>query len=137
MKYALIAACAVLTIPAASLASDRIAEDCRGTEVVRIGTQSPRTLPYHLLFKADFSAGTVCFDACGAGQSYPIKDGIAAPVVFADVTMPQQTRFTNFDRRTALLRDHQVITLLARVVRDARATCRAVSFTAPLKPGVH
>lgn len=111
--------------------ADKIGESCSGTEAVQIGAQAPKIVPYSLVFSADLTAGSYCYDKCGPDQTYAISSSTADSIKLADMDGGGQKRLIVFDRRSAELTDYQVINVLERVVRNAKATCVAAAFREP------
>ncbi|MEG8057459.1 MULTISPECIES: hypothetical protein [Sphingomonas] len=135
MRHAIGAITLAILGSTAAFGQARIGERCNGTETIRAGGNAPRVVPYTLTFSADLAAGYYCYAACGPEQTYAISDRASDPIKLADVRESSQTRLMTFDRRTAMLVDHQVIRLLGSVTRSATARCRAAPFHAPVPPG--
>lgn len=130
MRYALFAfALAALGATAAS-GPDQFGESCSGTETVQVGANAPKVVPYALKFSADLAAGYYCYAQCKPQQTYAIKDHTSDPIKLADLR-GNQDRLLTFDRRTAVLTDHQVIRLLGVTTRNAKAICRPAAFHKP------
>lgn len=131
MRY-MLGAAALVGLASPIVAQDRFAERCTGTETVEIGAGAPRHVRYALTFSADLSSGYYCYAQCLPEQTYPIADRAGDPIRLADVRSGSQVRLMTFDRKTSVLTDHQVFTMLGTVRRDTRATCRSAIFHAPV-----
>ncbi|MET0246013.1 MAG: hypothetical protein ABW182_04620 [Sphingomonas sp.] len=133
MKPALVVAALALAGSTPAIAADRIGERCTGTETLQVGAKPPTRVPYTFSFSADLTAGTYCYDRCGADQSYRISDARSNPVKLSSVHRGGQERLLTFDRRTATLSDDQRFESgLGRIVRMARATCVPAAFHEPV-----
>ena len=130
MRYA-ICAFALATLGSTSAyGQDQFGERCSGTETIQVGAGAPKIVPYALKFSADLAAGYYCYAQCKSDQTYAISDRASNPIKLADVR-GSQSRLMTFDRRTAILTDHQNIRLLKNTKRSAKATCRAAAFHKP------
>lgn len=110
---------------------DEIGETCTGTETVQIGANAPKVVPYTLTFSADLAAGYYCYAECRPGQTDAITDSHSDPIKLADLNAGSQIRLITFDRKTSVLTDYQVFTVLATVRRNARAACQPAPFHKP------
>ena len=114
------------------LAEQTFGETCTGTEIVQIGAQNPKTLPYNLTFSADLKGRAYCYGPCGKDQSFQITDAAAVPIRLADLDNAGQVRRLTFDPRTSTVSDYQVFKAgMAVVTRRASATCEKSVFHAP------
>jgi hypothetical protein len=117
---------------AAPGADDKIGESCSGVETLRLGEQVKTDVPYALVFSADLSTRTYCYDRCGPDQTYAIAQISTNSLDLADVDRGGQVRHLVFDRRSGVLTDDQTFDSgLGRVVRHATATCRSSAFREP------
>ncbi|WP_137864242.1 MULTISPECIES: hypothetical protein [unclassified Sphingomonas] len=106
-------------------AAQTIAEECHGTETVKIGSAEPRSVPYSLNFKADLVANTYCYGSCTKEQTYSIADAKSSPMKLADLERGGQKRHLIFDRVSGKLTDYQVFDAgLGTVTRSATAVCK-------------
>lgn len=131
MKHALCAFVLATMGSTSAYGQDHIAERCSGTETIQVGAEAPRTAPYTLTFSADLAAGYYCYAECKPEQTYRIKDRASDPIKLADTSSGLQIRQITFDRKTAVLTDRQVLTVLGTVKRDAKAACRPAFFRKP------
>jgi hypothetical protein len=123
-----------VSLPATgSRSGDRISEICSGTEIVQVGSQPARTVPYSLDFSADLTSGRYCYDRCGPDQSYPISDTRSSLIVLASLDHGGQVRHLTYDRRAQSLSDDQRFDapLVGTIIRKAVATCKAAPFHVP------
>jgi hypothetical protein len=132
MRYALYAFALVVLGPTSAYGQDQFGESCSGTETVQAGTSAPQVVPYAITFSADLAAGYYCYAACTPQQTYAIKDPVSDPIKLADVSGGNQDRLLTFDRRNAVLTDHQTIRLLGTTTRNAKAICRPAAFHKPM-----
>jgi hypothetical protein len=131
MRYTF-CALALLTLGSTSASGqDQFGESCSGTETIQVGANAPQVVPYALIFSADLAAGYYCYAECKPQQTYAIKDRMSDPIKLADMRGNYQDRLLTFDRRTAVLTDHQTIRLLGITTRDAKANCRSTAFHKP------
>lgn len=132
MRSAICALAVMIFGSTSAYAQDRIGESCSGTETIQVGASAPKVVRYALKFSADPATGYYCYAECRPGQTYAIADRKSVPMKLADVHAGNQIRLMTFDRRTAILTDHQVIQLLGSTTRTATATCRAAAFHEPM-----
>lgn len=131
MRYALCAFALVTLGATTASGQDQFGESCNGTETIQVGTNAPQVVPYAITFSADLAAGYYCYAACTPQQTYAIKDPMSDPIKLADVREGNQDRRLTFDRRNAVLTDHQTIRLLGITTRSAKAICRPTAFHKP------
>lgn len=132
MRHAIGAVALAMLGTTAAFGQAQIGERCSGVETIQVGGTAPRVVRYTLTFSADLAAGYYCYAVCRPEQTYAISDRASDPIKLTDVRNGNQTRLMTFDRRTAILVDHQVIRLLGTTTRNATATCRAAPFHAPV-----
>jgi len=128
---------AVLALGATpAMAADRIAETCSGSEMVQIGSQPARMLPYSVSFSADLATGYVCYGECKPEHTYRIADARADPIKLADLNIPgQQVHLITFDPKTSRLTDRMEVDLLhVKTTRLASVSCEASAFSEPPVP---
>jgi hypothetical protein len=90
-----------------------------------MGNAEPRSIPYRLTFRVDFSTNTYCYGPCTKAQTYPIADARSSPMKLADVKKGGQERRLIFDRTSGTLTDYQVFDAgLGTVRRSATAICK-------------
>lgn len=131
MKHALCAFVLATMGSTSAYGEHQIAESCSGTETIQVGDEAPTTAPYTLTFSADLAAGYYCFAECKPEQTYRIKHRASNPIKLTDMISGLQRRQITFDRKTAVLTDRQVLTVLGTVKRDAKAACRPAIFHKP------
>lgn len=132
MKYALCAIAVATITSTPAFAQDQLAESCDGTERIQFGANTQKNAPYTLSFSVDLATGYYCYSECKPEQTYRIKDRASNPIKLADLNAGSQIRQITFDRKTAVLTDHQVFTVFATIRRDAKATCRPAIFHKPI-----
>lgn len=121
-------------VSAASVASpEQFGEECAGAEVVQMGSQPPKTVPFKLEFSVDLPHRTYCVGDCSKASTWPIKAVSPGLITLSDV--PEggpQSRHMTLDVAQSKLQDVQVMRLGdATVARRAVATCKP----APFHPG--
>lgn len=133
MRYAICAFALAILGSTSAYGQDRFGERCRGTETIRVGTGMPKVVPYALTFSVDLASGYYCYAQCKPEQTYAIGDRVSDPIKLADFR-GSQSRLMTFDRKTAILTDHQNIRILGNMERSAKATCRPAAFHSPTPP---
>ena len=131
MRHAIYAVALAILGSTSAYGQDHIGESCSGTETIQVDANEPKIVPYTLTFSADLATGYYCYAECKPEQTFAIKDATSDPIKLADLHVSSQTRSITFDRRTAILTDHQIIRLLGTTTRNAKATCRAGPFHKP------
>jgi hypothetical protein len=125
--------CAVgcLAIMSPAQAQQRFGEICKGTETIKIGDAAPLVSPYSLNVSIDLLTGYYCYAQCLPEQTYRISNRVSRPIILTNLS-GEQLRQLSFDRKTAVLLDHQIISVFTRVERTAQATCKAAPFHKPM-----
>jgi hypothetical protein len=107
-------------------------ETCTGTEVVQVGSQPPKTIPYTLTFSIDLARKLYCANACDAPSTYRIKAVAPRLITLADIEGGPQSRHMTLKLPQSKLEDVQLIkSSLGDVSRKATATCKSAPFHAP------
>ncbi|WP_336959187.1 hypothetical protein [Sphingobium aquiterrae] len=110
----------------------RFGETCDGMEIMRVGQQPNRMLPFHIHLNFDLSARRYCYDTCARAQSYDIADIVPPLVVMSDVDLPEQRRWMVFDPVAQRLVDEQRIALgPMTTLRHVSVACKPADFIAP------
>lgn len=130
MRHAICAFSIAILGSTSAYGQDQFGERCNGTETIQVGAGVSEVIPYALTFSADLATGYYCYAECKPEQTYAIRDSISDPIKLVEVR-GSQSRLMAFDRKTAILTDHQTIGLLGNVERNAKATCRAAAFHKP------
>jgi hypothetical protein len=127
---------AVMLLATPALAASTFGEVCSGSEVLQVGSQPARTVPYHLEFSADLQTRSYCYGACGKNESYPISDPTSKPIVLTNIHVGSTVRYLTFDPQTSRVEDYQSIDAgLVVVKRQASASCTAAAFHEPAPQG--
>ncbi len=112
-------------------AQQQFGETCEGTETIKVGDAVPLARHYSLNLSIDLLSGYYCYAECLSEQTYRISNGVSEPIMLANLGGEQPRRLT-FDRKTAVLKDHQIIQVLGKVERSAWADCKAAPFRKPV-----
>lgn len=125
--------CAVgfLAMASPAHAQQQFGEACEGTETIKVGDAVPLARPYSLNLSIDPLSGFYCYAECLPEQTYRIKNGVSEPIMLANLD-GEQPRQLSFDRKTGVLKDHQIIQVLGKVERTAQADCKAAPFRKPV-----
>lgn len=130
MRYAAYAFALAILRSTSACGQDQFGERCSGTETIEVDSKTPKVVPYTLTFSADLTAGYYCYADCKPEQTYAIRDHASDLIKLAEIG-GDQPRLMTFNRKTAILTDHQIIRSLGTIERTAKATCRASAFHKP------